>query len=80
MKPSLTYFDDIYQNALNSSVDGISRLDSEVLRVSVDETTIRLGKLLGLLPTSFGGGVASPQLLSVDVAAFLAVIDFNRRS
>jgi hypothetical protein len=80
MQRSLTYFDDIDQNALNSSVDGISQLDSEVLRVPVNETSIRLGKLLGLLPTSFGGEVAPPQLLSIDAAAFLAMVDFNRRS
>jgi hypothetical protein len=77
----VTYYDDIYANAQSSSVDGITRLDSEVLRVPINnETTIRLGKLLGLLPTSNGDEVASPQLLSIDVAAFLAVIDFNQRS
>jgi hypothetical protein len=80
MQRSLTYFDDIYQNALHSSVDGISRPDSEVLRVPVNETTIRLGKLLSLLSTSNGNEVAPPHLLSVDVGAFLAVVDFNRRS
>jgi hypothetical protein len=84
MVRSLTYFDDIYQNAVYSSVDGISRLDSEVLRVPVNnETSIRLGELLGLLPTSIqskGNVVAPPQLLSIEIAAFLAVIDFNRRS
>jgi hypothetical protein len=88
MQRSLTYFDDIYQNALHSSVDGISRPDSEVLRVPVNETTIRpvnettirLGKLLGLLPTSNGNVMAPPHLLSLGVGAFLAVADFNQRS
>jgi hypothetical protein len=36
--------------------------------------------LLVLLPTSNGDEVASPQLLSIEIAAFLAVNDFNRRS
>jgi hypothetical protein len=76
MERSLTYFDDIWQNALNSSVDGISRQDSEVLRVPVNETTIRLGKLLGLLPTSVG---LPPKVVAIEVAAFLAVVDFNQR-
>jgi hypothetical protein len=81
MERSLTYFDDIWRNALNSSEDGISQLDSEVLRVPVNETTIRLGKLLALLPTSNGIEVApSPLLLPIDVAAFLAVRDFNQGS
>jgi hypothetical protein len=36
--------------------------------------------LLGLLPTSIGNEVAPPILLSIEVGAFLAVIDFNERS
>jgi hypothetical protein len=84
MKRPLTYsyFDNIWQNHAMDLIreDGILREDSEVLRVSVNETTIRLGKLLGLLPTSMGNVVANPYFLSIDVAAFLAVIDFNRRS
>jgi hypothetical protein len=80
MQLPVTYYDDIGQNALNFSVDGISRMDSEVLRVTVNETSIRLGKLLGLLPTSNDNVVASPQLLSIDIAAFRAVVDFNQRS
>jgi hypothetical protein len=80
MERSLTYFDDIWRNALDSREGGISRQDSEVLRVPVNETTIRLGKLLGLLPTSLGNAVAGSFWLSIEVAAFLAVVDFNQRS
>jgi hypothetical protein len=36
--------------------------------------------LLGLLPTSIGKEVAPPILLSIEIGAFLAVIDFNERS
>jgi hypothetical protein len=83
MERSLSYFDDIWQNALDSTADGILRSESsEVIRVEVNETTtIRLGKLLGILPTSVGNeDVARPFWLSIEVAAFLAVIDFNERS
>jgi hypothetical protein len=76
----LTYFDDIGQNALDSRETGISRQDSEVLRVPVNETTIRIGKLLGLYPTSVDDHVTLPQFLSIEVGSFLAVIDFNRRA
>jgi ABC-type branched-subunit amino acid transport system substrate-binding protein len=82
MERPLSYFDDIWQNALDSrGADIILGSESEVIRVEVNETTIRLGKLLGLLPTSIGNGdVASPFWLSIEAAAFLAVIDFNERS
>jgi hypothetical protein len=80
MERSLTYFDEIWQNALDSREEGISREDSEVLRVPVNETTIRIGKLLSLLPTSVGNAVAGSFWLSIEVAAFLAVVDFNQRS
>jgi hypothetical protein len=81
MERSLSYFDDIWQNALYSGGDGLSRSESsEVIRVEVNETTIRLGKLLGLLPTSIGNEVASSGWLSIEIAAFLAVIDFNKRA
>jgi ABC-type branched-subunit amino acid transport system substrate-binding protein len=83
MERPLSYFDDFWQNALNSSnsARGIPRPESEVIRVEVNETTtIRLGKLLGLLPTSVDGNVASSNFLAHEVAAFLAVIDFNERS
>jgi hypothetical protein len=76
MERSLSYFDDIWQDALDSRADGILRLESsEVIRVEVNETAIRLGKLLGLMPTSVGNAVGT-----LDIAAFLAVNDFNERS
>jgi hypothetical protein len=82
MVRSLSYFDDIWQDAQDSRADGISRSESsEVIRVEVNETTrIRLGKLLGILPTSADNEVATSTFLSIEVAAFLAVIDFNERS
>ena len=80
MERSLAYFDDVWKNALASREEGISQQDSEVLRVPVNETTIRLGKLLDLLPTSLGNAVASSFWLFIEVAAFLAVVDFNQRS
>jgi hypothetical protein len=80
MQRPLTNFDDIGQNALDSRETGISRQDSEVLRVPVNETTIRIGKLLGLFPASVRDDIPLSQFLSIEVATFLAVIDFNRRA
>jgi hypothetical protein len=82
----LTFFDEIWQKALDSS-DGQEDTEtigqaatSDIIRAQVEEKSIRLGKLLALLPISKYGQIAPPFWLSIDVAAFLAVIDFNRRA
>jgi hypothetical protein len=79
----LTFFDEIWQKALDEQVNTETvgqAATSDIIRVQVNEKTIRLGKLLALLPISKYGQNAGPFWLSIDVAAFLAVIDFNRRS
>jgi hypothetical protein len=82
----LTYFDEIWQKALDSSDEQADTetigqaATSDIIRAQVEEKSIRLGKLLALLPISKYGQIAPPFWLSIDVAAFLAVIDFNRRS
>jgi hypothetical protein len=82
----LTFFDEIWQKALDSPDEQANTetvgqaATSDIIRVQVNEKTIRLGKLLALLPISKYGQIAAPFWLSIDVAAFLAVIDFNRRS
>jgi ABC-type branched-subunit amino acid transport system substrate-binding protein len=83
----LTFFDEIWQKALDSPDDEQANTEtvgqaatSDIIRVQVNEKSIRLGKLLALLPISKYGHIEAPFWLSIDVAAFLAVIDFNRRS
>jgi hypothetical protein len=75
----LSFYDDILQKALDTEAEG-QAATSDIVRAQVGDKSIRLGKLLALLPISKYGKIASPFWLSVDVAAFLAVIDFNRRS
>jgi hypothetical protein len=62
MERSLSYFDDIWQNALSEP--------SEVICVEVNETTIRLGKLLSLSPASIGNEVAISGWLPISIGAF----------